>query len=142
MHILILGSSGFLGSHITSHLLQQGHTVRAAVRGTAAGRPPQKGLAYAAWNGVDAAGLIPLLLDVDVLDAMIERVQKIRDQIAAKGTQGGKAYKLNAKDVQFMQQMQEDDTPVAPKAAKGKKDTQESLFPAPAGMNRAGRRTA
>ena len=53
MHILILGSSGFLGSHITSHLLQQGHTVRAAVRGTAAGRPPQKGLAHAVWDGVD-----------------------------------------------------------------------------------------
>ena len=71
---------------------------------------------------------VTLPLDVDVLDAMIERVQKIRDQIAEKGTQGGKAYKLNAKDVQFMQQMQgdDDDTPVEPKAAKGKKDTKES----------------
>lgn len=69
---------------------------------------------------------VTLPLDVDVLDAMLERVQKIRDQIAAKGTQGGKAYKLNAKDVQYMQQMQEDDTPAEPKAAKGKKVTQES----------------
>lgn len=72
---------------------------------------------------------VTLPLDVDVLDAMIERITKIRDQIAAKGTQGGKAYKLNAKDVQFMQsQMQgdDDDTPAEPKAAKGKKDTKES----------------
>ena len=67
MHILILGSSGFLGSHITSHLLQQGHTVRAAVRGTAAGRSPQKGLAHAVWDGVDAAALVPLLHDVDAV---------------------------------------------------------------------------
>ena len=67
MHILILGSSGFLGSHITAHLLQQGHTVLAAVRGNASGRPPQKGLAYAAWNGMDATGLIPLLHDVDAV---------------------------------------------------------------------------
>ncbi len=65
MHILILGSTGFLGSHITSHLLQQGHTVCAAVRGNLAGRPPKAGLAYAAWDGMDAAGLIPLLQDVD-----------------------------------------------------------------------------
>ena len=69
---------------------------------------------------------VTLPLDTDVLDAMIERITKIRDQIAEKGTQGGKAYKLNAKDVQFMQQMQEDDTQVEPKAAKGKKDTQAS----------------
>ena len=72
---------------------------------------------------------VTLPLDTDVLDAMIERITKIRDQIAAKGTQGGKAYKLNAKDVQFMQQMQgdDDDTPAEPKAAaKGKKDTRES----------------
>ena len=71
---------------------------------------------------------VTLPLDTDVLDAMIERITKIRDQIAAKGTQGGKAYKLNANDVQFMQQMQGDDedTPAEPKAAKGKKDTPES----------------
>ncbi len=77
---------------------------------------------------------VTLPLDVDVLDAMIERVQKIREQIAEKGTQGGKAYKLNAKDVQFMQMHGDDaDTPAEPKAAKaepkaakGKKDTQES----------------
>jgi hypothetical protein len=69
-----------------------------------------------------------LPLEVDVLDAMIERITQVRDQIAEKGTQGGKTYKLNAKDVQFMQQMQgdDDDTPVEPKAAKGKKDTKES----------------
>ena len=77
---------------------------------------------------------VTLPLDVDVLDAMIERITKIRDQIAEKGTQGGKAYKLNAKDVQFMQQMQgdDDDTPAEPKAAKGKKDTQASAAPAAA----------
>jgi hypothetical protein len=71
---------------------------------------------------------VTLPLEVDVLDAMIERITKIRDQITEKGTQGGKAYKLNAKDVQFMQQMQgdDDDTPAEPKAAKGKKDTRES----------------
>ena len=69
---------------------------------------------------------VTLPLDTDVLDAMIERITKIRDQIAEKGTQGGKAYKLNAKDVQFMQSMQDEDTPVEPKAAKGKKDTKES----------------
>ena len=73
---------------------------------------------------------VTLPLDVDVLDAMIERITKIRDQITEKGTQGGKAYKLNAKDVQFMQQMQEDDTPAEPKAAKGKKETQASAAPA------------
>ena len=75
---------------------------------------------------------VTLPLDVDVLDAMIERITKIRDQITEKGTQGGKAYKLNAKDVQFMQQMQgdDDDTPAEPKAAKGKKDTQASAAPA------------
>ena len=74
---------------------------------------------------------VTLPLDVDVLDAMIERVQKIRDQILANGTQGGKAYKLNAKDVQFMQmQGDDDDTPAEPKAAKAAKaakgKTQES----------------
>ncbi len=75
---------------------------------------------------------VTLPLDVDVLDAMIERITQIRNQIAEKGTQGGKAYKLNAKDVQFMQQMQgdDDDTPAEPKAAKGKKDTQASAAPA------------
>ena len=67
MHILILGSSGFLGSHITSHLLQQGHMVRAAVRGNPNGRAPQKGLAYAVWDGMDAPGLIPLLEGVDAV---------------------------------------------------------------------------
>ena len=72
---------------------------------------------------------VTLPLDVDVLDAMIERITKIRDHITEKGTQGGKAYKLNAKDVQFMQQMQDEDTLAEPKAAKGKKDTKE---PAPA----------
>ena len=71
-----------------------------------------------------------LPLDVDVLDAMIERITKIRDQITEKGTQGGKTYKLNAKDVQFMQSMQDEDTPVEPKAAKGKKATQASAAPA------------
>ena len=69
---------------------------------------------------------VTLPLDVDVLDAMIERITKIRDQITEKGTQGGKTYKLNAKDVQFMQSMQDEDTPVEPKAAKGKKATQEA----------------
>lgn len=75
---------------------------------------------------------VTLPLDVDVLDAMIERVQTIRDQIAAKGTQGGKAYKLSAQDVQFMQMQGDDaDTPAEPKAAKAepkaaKGKTQES----------------
>ena len=79
---------------------------------------------------------VTLPLDVDVLDAMIERITKIRDQITEKGTQGGKAYKLNAKDVQFMQQMQDgDDTPAEPKAAKGKKDTQASAAPAAAAVD-------
>ena len=86
----------------------------------------QDGTEWHRWTSVT------LPLDVDVLDAMIERITKIRDQITEKGTQGGKAYKLNAKDVQFMQQMQEDDTPVEPKAAKGKKDTQASAAPATA----------
>ena len=60
---------------------------------------------------------VTLPLDTDVLDAMIERITKIRDQIAEKGTQGGKAYKLNAKDVQFMQSMQDEDTPGSAPAA-------------------------
>ena len=80
----------------------------------------QDGTEWHRWTSVT------LPLDVDVLDAMIERIAKIRDQITEKGTQGGKTYKLNAKDVLFMQQMQEDDTPAEPKAAKGKKVTQES----------------
>ena len=82
----------------------------------------QDGTEWHRWTSVT------LPLDVDVLDTMIERITKIRDQITEKGTQGGKAYKLNAKDVQFMQQMQgdDDDTPAEPKAAKGKKATQES----------------
>lgn len=84
----------------------------------------QDGTEWHRWTSVT------LPLDVDVLDAMIERITKIRDQITEKGTQGGKAYKLNAKDVQFMQQMQDEDTPVEPKAAKGKKDTQASAAPA------------
>ena len=61
---------------------------------------------------------------------MLERITKIRDQITEKGTQAGKTYKLNAKDVQFMQSMQDEDTPVEPKAAKGKKETQASAAPA------------
>ena len=84
----------------------------------------QDGTEWHRWTSVT------LPLDVDVLDAMIERITKIRDQITEKGTQGGKTYKLNAKDVQFMQQMQDEDTPVEPKAAKGKKDTQASAAPA------------
>ena len=89
----------------------------------------QDGTEWHRWTSVT------LPLDVEVLDAMIERVQKIRDQITEKGTQGGKAYKLNAKDVQFMEQMQEDDTPAEPKAAKGKKDTQASAAPAAAAVD-------
>ena len=84
----------------------------------------QDGTEWHRWSSVT------LPLDVDVLDAMIERITKIRDQITEKGTQGGKTYKLNAKDVQFMQQMQDEDTPVEPKAAKGKKATQASAAPA------------
>jgi len=84
----------------------------------------QDGTEWHRWTSVT------LPLDVDVLDAMIERITKIRDQITEKGTQGGKTYKLNAKDVQFMQSMQDEDTPVEPKAAKGKKDTQASAAPA------------
>ena len=80
----------------------------------------QDGTEWHRWTSVT------LPLDVDVLDAMIERITKIRDQITEKGTQGGKTYKLNAKDVQFMQSMQDEDTPAEPKAAKGKKVTQES----------------
>ena len=80
---------------------------------------------------------VTLPLDVDVLDAMIERITQVRDQITEKGTQGGKVYKLNAKDVQFMQQMQgdDDDIPAEPKATKGKKDTQKSAPAAPAAGN-------
>lgn len=84
----------------------------------------QDGTEWHRWTSVT------LPLDVDVLDAMIERITKIRDQITEKGTQGGKTYKLNAKDVQFMQSMQDEDTPVETKAAKGKKDAKESAAPA------------
>ena len=66
----------------------------------------QDGTEWHRWTSVT------LPLDVDVLDTMIERITKIRDQITEKGTQGGKTYKLNAKDVQFMQSMQDEDTPV------------------------------
>ena len=84
----------------------------------------QDGTEWHRWTSVT------LPLDVDVLDTMIERITKIRDQITEKGTQGGKTYKLNAKDVQYMQSMQDEDTQVETKAAKGKKDTQAPAAPA------------
>lgn len=67
MHILILGSTGFIGSQITSHLLQQGHTVRAAARSNAGKRPARAGLSYAPWDGKTASGLLPLLEGIDAV---------------------------------------------------------------------------
>lgn len=67
MHILILGSTGFIGSQITSHLLQQGHTIRAAARSSASKRPERPGLSYAPWDGKTASGLLPLLEGIDAV---------------------------------------------------------------------------
>lgn len=67
MHILILGATGFIGSHITASLLAAGHTVRAAVRGGGNGRPTAPGLEHAPWDGKNAAALRPLLEQVDAV---------------------------------------------------------------------------
>ena len=67
MHILILGSTGFIGSQITAHLIAQGHTVRAAARSSAGKRPARPGLSYAPWDGKTASGLLPLLEGIDAI---------------------------------------------------------------------------
>lgn len=66
MHILILGSTGFIGSQITTHLLQQGHSIRGAAR-SAGKRPARPGLSYAPWDGKTASGLLPLLEGIDAV---------------------------------------------------------------------------
>ena len=67
MHILVLGATGFIGSHITARLLAAGHTVCAAARGGGNKRPPAEGLAYAPWDGKNADDLRPLLAQADAV---------------------------------------------------------------------------
>ncbi|MDD4701677.1 MAG: TIGR01777 family oxidoreductase [Desulfovibrio sp.] len=71
MHILILGSTGFIGSQMTARFLEQGHTVRAVVRSNAGNRPARPGLSYAPWDGKTTSGLLPLLPLLEDIDAVI-----------------------------------------------------------------------
>ncbi|WP_394026731.1 TIGR01777 family oxidoreductase [Desulfovibrio falkowii] len=67
MHVLILGATGFIGSHITASLLAAGHTVCATARSGGSGRPAADGLAYATWDGKNPDGLRPLLEHADAV---------------------------------------------------------------------------
>jgi uncharacterized protein YbjT (DUF2867 family) len=79
MHILITGASGFIGSHLTRSLLDQGHRVTGAVRDPVSYRhryPRAEAVAIDFTQASHADDWLPLLHDVD---AVINAVGIIRE---------------------------------------------------------------
>ncbi|MEJ2467001.1 MAG: NAD(P)H-binding protein [Candidatus Thiodiazotropha sp.] len=79
MHVLITGASGFIGSHLTLALLQQGHQVSAAVRNPATVHhlhPQAKAVAIDFTQAIEPADWLPALRGVD---AVINAVGIIRE---------------------------------------------------------------
>ncbi len=62
--ILVTGATGFIGRHVTSYLLEKGHSVRALVRTTNAALKPRDGLSLAKGNMKDYQSLLEATRDI------------------------------------------------------------------------------
>ncbi len=67
MKILILGGSGFIGSHIVDQLLEQGHGIRVFDRSRERFRPTPAGIEFVAGDLSDTSSLIEALEGVDMV---------------------------------------------------------------------------
>ncbi|MDV7142069.1 NAD-dependent epimerase/dehydratase family protein [Tropicimonas sp. TH_r6] len=71
MKILILGGSGFIGSHVVDRLLATGHDVRVFDRSRERFRPTPAGVEFVAGELSDSASLIEALAGIDMVFHMV-----------------------------------------------------------------------
>lgn len=67
MKVLVIGGSGFIGSHVVDELLTSGHSVRVFDRRPERYRPPLSGVDYCFGDFVDRMALVEALSGVDAV---------------------------------------------------------------------------